>query len=64
MDNTDTLLPNEKITTILNNIHVFKKIRSSLAETGMIHHLEVKSFCRRAKSIFLQAKTAYVLWWS
>ena len=45
MDNTDTLLANEKITTILNNIHAFKKIRSSLAETGMIHHLEVKSFC-------------------
>ena len=64
MDNKDSLLLNEKITTILNNFHVFKKIRSSLAETGMIHHLEVKSFCRRAKSNFLQAKTAYVLWWS
>ena len=64
MDNKDTLLLNEKITTILNNIHVFKKIRESPAETGLIHHLEVKSFCKRAKSKFLQAKTAHVLWWS
>ena len=64
MDNKDSLLLNEKITTILNNIHAFKKIRSTLAETGMIQHLEVKSFCRRAKSKFLQAKTAHVLWWS
>ena len=64
MDNKDSLLLNEKITTILNNIHVFKKIRSSLAETGMIHYLEVKYFCQREKTTFLQAKAAHVLWWS
>ena len=64
MDNTDTVLLNEKITTIFNNIHVFKNIRESTAETGLIHHLDVKYFCRRAKSKFLQAKTAHVLWWS
>ena len=52
MDNKDSLLLNEKISTILNNIHVFKKIRSSLAETGMIHYLEVKSFCQREKVHF------------
>ena len=64
MDNTDTVLLNEKITTILNNILAFKKIRESPAETGLIHHLEVKYFCQRAKSKFLQVKTAHVLWWS
>ena len=52
MDNTDTVLLNEKITTILNNIHAFKKIRESPAETGLIHHLEVKYFCQRAKVSF------------
>ena len=49
MDNKDSLLLNEKISTILNNIHVFKKIRSSLAETGMIHYLEVKIFLPKGK---------------
>ena len=56
MDNKDSLLLNEKITTILNNIHVFKKIRSSLAETGMIHYLEVKSFCQREKVHFYRQR--------
>ena len=61
MDNKDTLLLNEKITPILNNIHAFKKIRAYPAEAGMTHQLEVKSFCRKAKVIFLQIKTAHVL---
>ena len=64
MDSKDTILLNEKITTILNNIHCLKKIRVSQAEAGMTHQLEVKSFCRKAKSNFLQAKTAHVLLWS
>ena len=64
MDSKDTLLLNEKITTILNNIHCLKKIRVSPAKAGMTHQLEVKSFCRKAKSNFLQAKTVHVLLWS
>ena len=65
MDNKDTLLLNEKITPILNNIHAFKKIRANPAEAGMTHQLEVKSFfAERQKVIFLLANTAHVLWWS
>ena len=52
MDNKDTLLLNEKITPILDNIHAFKKICASPAEAGMTHQLEVKSFCRKAKVFF------------
>ena len=52
MDNKDTLLLNEKITPIFDNIHAFKKICASPAEAGMTHQLEVKSFCRKAKVIF------------
>ena len=63
MDNKDTLLLNEKITPILNNIHAFKNICMSPAEAGMTHQLEVKSFLGKAKSIFLQAKAACVMWW-
>ena len=56
MDNKDTLLLNEKITPISNNIHAFKKICASPAEAGMTHQLEVKSFLRKGKKFFFTGK--------
>ena len=48
-----TLLLNEKITTVLIRLILYKKIRVFLVETGMLNQSEVKYFCLRAKMNFL-----------